>query len=419
MFPLRTLTTTTGLELEVVDAGLHNHDAGPDFFNAKILIGGQMWVGNVELHMKSSQWYQHGHDKDAAYDNTILHVVTEADCEVITSSGNTLPQLVMPIPEALLSNYQHLLQEDRYPRCHKIIPSLPRLTLHSWMSALQTERLSRKTEDIVRCLEAYEGSWEDAFFHTLARYYGFGINNEAFEAWAKTFPLKAVDHHRDDLFQIEAIFFGQAGLLDAEASPERHRPQMLADDYFQKLRSEYLFLRHKFSLTPMDAGRWRFLRLRPQNFPHIRLAQLAMLYYNRQAGFSQILDCTDVKALAKTLQTHVSDYWQTHYLFGEESARIEKKMSRASIDILLINAVIPTLFAYGRYRNDDRYQNRALDFLEQLKAEDNNIVRMWRECSFDVENAGDSQALIQLKKEYCDRKECLRCRIGYQWLKRS
>lgn len=418
LFPLKTLTTTDGKLVEVIDPGLLNHDAGPDFFNAKIKIDGTLWVGNVELHLKSSQWYLHAHDKDEAYDNIILHVVCEADMDAYNTKGERIPQLVLPISDNIKANYEYLLKEDKYPRCYKIIPELAKINIHSWMSALQTERLERKTRDIMQKLNDLNGAWEDTYFQTLARNYGFGVNSDAFEVWAKHIPLRAVDHHRDNLFQIEAIFFGQAGLLDINTTPKSHREEADKDSYFHELAREYKYLAHKFSLTPMDAKLWRFLRLRPQNFPYIRLSQLANLYYNRTAGLSQILDCKNTAELSKALATQVSEYWQTHYVFGIESEKNEKHMAKASIDVLMINTVIPMLFAYGRYKHNELLVDRALSLLEELNAEDNNIVRLWRECGLEVANAGDSQALIQLKKEYCDKKECLRCRIGYQYLKK-
>ena len=419
LFPLGGLCTLDGLPVEVIDTGLHNSDAGPDFFNAKVRIGNQVWAGNVELHLKSSQWYLHGHHKDSAYDNVVLHVVCEADSEVRNSCGEPIPQTVLAIPETIMSNYEHLLSEDKYPRCFRIIPSLPKLTLHSWLSALQTERLERKTEDILRRVNLCNGSWEDAFFQTLARNFGFGVNTEAFETWAQHVPLKAVDHHRDDVFQIEAFFLGQAGLLGEGAYPERHRSAVAADDYFVRIKNEYNYLAHKFSLQPMDSTLWRFLRLRPQNFPTVRLSQLANLYYSRKADFSRILECTSIDQTADALQTQATEYWQTHYLFGEPSRHNDKRLSRTSVNLLLINTVIPIIFAYGKYTSGTAMMNRALDLMEELKAEDNNIVRMWRECGLEVNSASDSQALIQLKKEYCDRKDCLRCRIGYHYLKKN
>ena len=418
MWPLGPLQTTDGREVEVIDPGLYNRrDSGPDFFNAKVRIGGTLWVGNVELHQRSSDWYQHHHDRDEAYNNVVLHVVAKADAEVRNQRGDYLPQMELHVPEAVSSNYEELLRTDHYPPCYQIIPGLSRLMVHSWLAALQTERLEQKTEAIRQRAERCGGSWEDAYFVTLARNYGFGINGDAFEQWALQVPLQAVGKHRDDLYQVEAIFMGQAGLLQPESIPERHRAEALADGYYQRLSNEYRYLAHKFSLSPMNHEQWRFLRLRPQNFPHIRLSQLAQLHYERRTGLSELLACQTLEQLRQLLMTHVTPYWQSHYLFGQESKRSEKKLSEASLTLLLINTAIPTLFAMGRHRQKEEWCDRAFDFLEQLKAEQNHITRMWQECGLDVDSAGDSQALIQLKREYCDRRDCLRCRIGYEFLK--
>ena len=419
LLPLTELQTTDGRVIEILDPGLHNRNAGPDFFNAKVKIGGTLWVGNVEIHMKSSDWYRHGHDRDAHYNNVVLHVVALADMEAKTQDGNYLPQMVLQIPQPLKDNYEELLHNDQYPPCYRIIPDLTRLTVHSWMAALQTERLEQKTEAIQRRVDQCDGSWEDAYFVTLARNYGFGINGEAFEQWALNVPLRAVGKHRDDLFQIEAIFMGQAGLLQLESIPERYQVDALNEGYFAKLRNEYLYLAHKFTLTPMSYEPWQFLRLRPQNFPHIRIAQLANLYYERKAGLSVLLECETLEQLRQLLQTHVTPYWETHFLFGAESPQSSKKTSISSANLLIINTAIPMLFAVGRHRQNEKYCDRAFDFLEQLKAEDNHIIRMWKACGLEVNTAGDSQALIQLKKQYCDKRDCLRCRIGYEYLRKG
>ena len=420
LFPLEPITTTDGLDVEVIDPGLYNRrDSGPDFFNAKVRINGTLWVGNVEIHQKSSDWYAHGHDRDAAYNNVVLHVCGIVDTDVHTADGKPLPQMVLQVPAAVSSNYEELLKTDEYPPCYKILPSLSRLMVHSWMSALQTERLEQKTEAIRHRVERQEGSWEAGYFMTLARNYGFGINGDAFEAWAATVPLKAVDHHRDDLFQIEAIFMGQAGLLELDMIPEHYQKDALNEGYFTRLRNEYLYLQHKFGLQPMDGAQWRFLRLRPQNFPHIRISQLAQLYYSRKAGLSQLLECETVEQLSALLSSYVTPYWETHYTFGSTSCKTQKHLSAASLNLLIINTAIPMLFAYGRHKSNERLCDRAFDLLEQLRAENNHITRMWQQCGLEVRTAGDSQALIQLKREYCDRKDCLRCRIGYEYLKRS
>jgi hypothetical protein len=419
LFPLEPLTTTDQLPVEVIDPGLHNRHAGPDFFNAKVKVDGTLWVGNVEIHDKASDWYLHGHDRDAAYDNVVLHVCGVVDAIVTTHQGQVLPQMQLSVPEHVSEHYQELITIDRYPPCYKIIPDLTQLMMHSWMNALQTERLEQKTEAIRKRVDLCDGSWEDAYFVTLARNYGFGVNGDAFEAWANSIPLHAVDHHRDDLFQVEAIFLGQAGLLEMETVPERYRDEALSEGYFTRLRNEYLYLAHKFGLLPIDHKLWKFLRMRPQNFPHIRISQLANLYHSRRAGLSQLVACETMEDMQEVLATNVSPYWETHYVFGSESAKSGKRMSRHSLRVLMINTAIPMLFAYGRYRGDDRLCDRAFTLLEQLGAEDNHIVRMWQECGLVVQNAGDSQALIQLKKQYCDRKDCLHCRIGYEYMRKK
>lgn len=418
MFPLQEMHTTDGKLVEVIDPGLHNRNAGPDFFNAKVKIDGTLWVGNVEIHDRSHDWYVHGHDHDSAYNNVVLHVAGVVDDNIITSDGKFLPQLQLDVPKEINDHYKELLETDQYPPCYKIIPDLTKLTIHSWMSALQTERLEQKTEAIKARVDRNNGSWEDGYFTTLARNYGFGINGDAFEMWANTLPLKAVDHHRDDVFQIEAIFMGQAGLLELNTIPSQYQRDALNEGYFAKLRNEYQYLAHKFSMKPMDATMWRFLRLRPQNFPHIRISQLANLYYSRRAGLSSLVECTTIEQLKAVLATSVTPYWETHYTFGSTSCRNDKNLSPASLNLLMINTAIPMLFAYGKHKSDEALCDRAFDLLEQLKAENNHITRLWQQCGLTAQNAGDSQALIQLKKEYCDKKDCLRCRIGFEYLKR-
>lgn len=409
IFPLGELKTTTGQQVEVIDTGLANTNAGPDFFNAKIKLDGVLWVGNIEIHQRSSDWYRHGHDKDVGYDSVILHIATETDTEVKRTNGEVIPQMQLACPDRVRTNYQELIETDSYPPCYRIIPSLSPFTLHSWMSALQMERFEQKAallgERLKRCL----GNWEDAFFVTLARNFGFGLNGDAFEAWANRVPLRAVDKHRNDLFQIEAIFFGQAGIL---ADPD-------GDDYYLRLKKEYAYLQHKFELVAMDASQWRFLRLRPNNFPHIRIAQLACLYHRSYGLLSRLLETETLKEARDILRGGTSEYWVTHYTFGGSSPSRPKTLSNSSIDLLIINTIVTFLYAYGLHKGNERLCVRAGSFLEEIKAENNYITRMWDQCGMKAANAGDSQALIQLKKEYCDKKKCLYCRIGYEYLKRK
>lgn len=419
MFPLHGLKTVGGLEVDVIDPGRQNPNDGPDFFNAKLKIDGVLWAGNVEIHDRASDWFLHGHDHDEHYDNVILHVCGKIDTEAVTASGKKIEQMQLDVPREVAEHYEELLQADRYPPCYKVIPNLSLLTSHSWMSALLTERLERKTKEIMQRVDNAVGSWEEAYFRTLARYFGFGINGEAFEKWAEGIDLHYVAHHRDNLFQIEAMFIGQAGLLDVSSMSECHRMAAASDEYFCQMKSEYNFLAHKFSLKPIDYKLWHFLRLRPQNFPYIRLSQLASLYYRQRSGLSDILECKTVKDIAEVYSTEATEYWQCHYMFGQPARRNAKRLSAASIGVLTINVAIPMLFAYGKYRSDDALCTLAFDMLEQMRAEDNNIVRMWKECGLSVSSAADSQSLINLKTVYCDRKDCLRCRFGYEYLKRG
>ena len=418
LLPLAGLRTADGREVEVIDPGLHNTDAGPDFFNAKVRIGGTLWVGNVELHDRASDWHAHGHDRDRAYDNVVLHVVGEADAVATDSRGRAVAQVQVAVPEAVARAYAGLQAADSLPPCRHAIAAMPRLAVSSWLAALQAERLERKTADIARRAESRRGSWEEAYFATLARNFGFGINGDAFEQWAMAVPLSAVAHHRDDLFQVEAIFMGQAGLLQDEAISPRHRREAEADGYLMRLRSEYAYMARKFGLSPMDCKQWRFLRLRPQNFPHIRIAQMARLYHEGRTGLARLLDCADTQAIFDLYATAATPYWQTHFAFGEESRPGDKRLSAASLRLLVINTAIPVLFAYGRHTMDEGLCQRATELLDSLPPEANAVIRTWRECGLCAKTAGDSQALMQLRREYCDRRDCLRCRFGYEYLKR-
>lgn len=410
IFPLSPLQTTSGQPVEVIDPGLPNTNAGPDFFNAKLKIDGTLWVGNVEIHTQATDWFRHGHDHDPAYGNVILHVVRLSDCDVYRPNGELIPQLRLECPESIARRYGELQQAEIYPPCYSILSSLPKLTVHSWLSALQVERFEQKARAIAGRLQRCNNHWEDVFFITLARNFGFGLNGDAFEAWANHIPFRAVDKHRDNLFQVEAFFLGQAGLLEEE-TPED-------DDYCRNLRKEFRYLQHKFGLSaPMTAGQWRFLRLRPGNFPHVRLAQLAGLYYKEQSLFSRVMEAETLEAVKKILRAKASEYWEEHFTFKKVSPRQEKQVGENALNLILINTVIPFLYAYGMHKAEDRLCERATLFLETLKAENNHVTRLWDGAGLPVYTAADSQALLQLQKEYCDKRDCLRCRFGYEYLK--
>ncbi len=420
LIPRRGLATTDGQEVVVLSTGFHNKDAGPDFFSADVIIGGEDWMGNVEIHSCSSDWYRHGHHEDEAYNNVILHAVEKADREVVTQSGRKVPQLVIEVPDHVIRNYEHLQAFEDYPPCYAYAANLPHLITDSFISRLGRERLDRKADEIDRRLKYCEFNWERVLFITMARAFGFGLNGDTFEEWARIIPYSGAAKHRDNLFQIEALFLGQAGLLEESDMSDRQRHNALSDAYFQSLRNEYRFLANKFTLTPLSVFKWKFLRLRPQNFPSLRLAQFASLYCRRELCLSALIEAPDVKAAHTLLKTEVSEYWRHHYMLCTEATRIEGgALQSGSLDLLVLNAAIPVLYAYGRYRKSRKLMEKALDWLHRLDAEDNKHTRLWRKMGLEVRNAAESQAVVQLMTQYCRRGDCLRCQLGYQYIKKK
>ncbi len=422
------LTTTDGRTLEIINPGLPNTNAGPDFINAKVKIDGTLWAGNVEIHQLSSDWYRHNHDINEAYDNIILHVAEIVDTDIAYPNGVRVPQLQISVPQYVKQNYDELIRSDREPRCAAVAGTLPLFTIHNWMTSLALERFEQRNRQILARRESLDKNWEDTLFVTVARNFGFGVNGDAFEAWAHSIPMAAVAKHRDSLFQIEAIFFGQAGLLEDEKIEKAKDAKIAKTDdgkdegieYYNRLRKEYQYLSKKFSLTPIPTKLWRFLRLRPQNFPHIRIAQLAMLYYEQRLTLSRLIAAAafdDVKAL---FTTHVSDFWRTHYTFTSSPSRAsDKALSVSSIRLLTINSVAPILFAYGKYKTDDSLCERAFSLWEELPPENNRFIRNWASAGIACENSADTQALIHLTHHYCDTHDCLRCKFGYEYIKRT
>lgn len=414
LFPPGGLTTDEGVTVDVVDPGLPNANAGPDFAGAKVRIGQTLWAGDVELHLRSSDWHRHGHDTDAAYNHVVLHVAERIDAPVTTAAGERVPQVELGVPAELRAHYEALLAEEGFPPCRSVLTHVEGPAARAWLTALGVERLEEKTRHVDDVLRRTGGDWERTFFVVLARAFGFGVNGAAFEEWAMGIEPSAVGKHRDDARQVEAFFLGHAGLLEAgEATPAA------ADAYRTALAAEYAFLRHKFGLETMDAARWKFLRLRPQNFPHVRLAQLADLYHRGRCSLAAVLEApqaADVKAL---LAARATGYWETHYVFGRESAARGKALSEASLDGLVVNAAAPVLFAYGRRHGDERRCERAMEWLEQTRPERNHVVEAWAAAGLRAGSAAESQALLCLTQRYCERHDCLRCRFGTAWLRRA
>lgn len=414
LFPSEPLTTTSGERVEVLDPGLWNHNAGPDFFNAKLQIGQQMWVGNVEIHQRSSDWERHHHGGDRAYENVVLHVVGAADCEVTTPEGRQLPQLVLAVPVEVERNFQELMRQEAYPACYEIIPGIPQVKVHAWMSALTVERLEQKTERVKHWLSLTGGDWERTFFITLARALGFGVNSDTFEAWAATVNMSQVGKHRDQLEQVEAYFLGTAGLMEraiasgAEITAGNDeitaeipsvRVELSPEDTIRQ--REWRFLSHKFGLELQPAFPWKYLRMRPQNFPHVRVLQLALLYHIGKVSISALINADSPEDIRR--------------LFHESLP----KLGTSTINLLLINVAAPVLFAYGQSHEREELIDRAFVLLESTPAEKNYITRCWELAGLRVKHAADSQALIQLRTKYCDRRDCLRCRFGAEYIMHS
>ena len=406
LFTAHDLKTTEGEVVEIIDVGKFNTDAGPDFFNAKVRIGETLWAGNVEIHSNSTDWNKHNHQTDKAYDSVILHVVSKADGDVFRSDGEKIPQLELVYPKQIETNYIQLIQEQKWIPCADKISTVPSIFIQSWKNALLTERLEQKMEAIQQLLNENNQHWEEAFYITLARNFGFGTNSQAFENLAKSLPLSVLGKHKDQLIQIEAILFGQAGLLNDNKD----------DEYSVRLNREYGFLRSKFSLQPINPVQWKLLRLRPDNFPHIRIAQFASLIHNSSKLFSKIVENAELESLRKLFDCEPSDYWKNHYLFNSQSISKNKRLGNQSINGILINTVIPFLFCYAFQKNNQELKDKAVQLLEQIPAERNAIVTGWQNLGLKSESAFDTQAFIHLKKHYCDDKKCLRCRIGHKVL---
>ncbi|WP_428328910.1 DUF2851 family protein [Mucilaginibacter sp.] len=411
LFERAGLQTNDGEELEIFSAGLPNSDSGPDFQNARVRIGQTVWAGNVEVHLSSSDWKKHNHHTDDAYNNVILHVVYRDDEPLILTNGRHVPTLELQnrISDNLYQRYHHLIYGNQsIIPCEANIGSVDGLTLHNWLTRVLVERLEKKSAAVIDALNINRGDWEETFYQFLAANFGFKINALPFELLAKSLPQIILAKHKNSAMQIEALIFGQAGFLKAD----------IKDEYPQKLKNEYEFLQKKYKLTPIENHLWKFMRLRPPNFPTIRLAQFAALIVNSNHLFSKILDIKDVKDLRELFAgITVNPYWETHYRFDVESAALSKNMGDASVDIILLNTLALFLFSYGKHTQQQHYVSRSLKLLELLPNEKNNIIADFVNLGVKINTAFESQALLELKNNYCDYKKCLHCGVGNKILK--
>jgi hypothetical protein len=394
-------------KITVVNPGEYNRDSGPDFFNARILIDGIMWAGNIEIHIRSSHFYTHGHHEDPSYDNIILHVVEENDREIFNSGGEEIVTVKISFDHCLYDRYLDLVNNPMTIACQDDLLLADNILIRHWLNSLVIERLQDKSAMIMKILSETGNDWDETFYRLLARYFGFSVNSEPFEMLATAIPFRIIRKHADNRFQIEALLFGTAGLLE-----EGLFKDAVKDNYYLMLIKEYRILASKYSLKPIHGWLWKFSRLRPVNFPTIRISQLSALLGVTGGLFSRIIEAHDIGMLKEILEVDASEYWNDHFVFGKKSKKSTRRTGEQAALVFLINAVIPLIFVYGRERDRLDISERAIEFLEELDAEKNTIISEWRSAGIDADSAFYSQALIQLRNEYCKKRRCLECRIG-------
>lgn len=409
LWPAGALRSVDGERIDVLDPGLLNTGSGPDFFNAKLTIGGEKWAGNVELHVRASDWYRHGHHNDRAYDSVVLHVVGSDDTRIARPDGSPVPQMVLDCAPDFRRHYDELTcRLSNAPACIDRLATIPAVHITSWLTALAMERLYRKADHIAQLAARFEGDWSAAIFVVLARALGFSVNAEPFERTAMSVPLKILLKHLDSLETVEAILMGQAGFLDTNPT---------ADPYIERLRGHYTFMRAKFGLVqPQNLG-WKTGAIRPQNSPYRRMALLAALV---AAGFRpgyHIFNVGSAGEAADLFRAPLSPYWQSHHAPGCATAsRQPAVLSRASLDTLVINVVVPAMTAYARAYARPELHTRATDILASLPPENNSVVRTFTAAGVPCPDALGSQAMVELQRNYCDPRKCLYCRIGHRLL---
>lgn len=402
------LQTIDGEKISILQAGVYNTDSGPDFLNAKIRIGETLWAGNIEIHLRASDWKTHQHQLDKAYDNVVLHVVYEYDTSINREDGSGIPCLEIKnhFNAGIYAQYQALMASTSWIPCEGQLHKAPALLVEQWLQRLMVERLEEKTIPILGELHENQRNWEETFYHFLARAFGNSVNSEPFFLLARTLPVKVLAKHKNNLFQLEALLFGTAGFLQDKFS----------DTYPNELKQEFQFLQKKYGLQPLKKHTWKFLRLRPANFPTVRLAQFAQLIFKSSHLFSQILGMTGTTAIIACFETAASSYWDNHYRFDKPSTNRKKTFGKASIESLLINTIVSFLFVYGKFRDEQIYCDRAFLLLDDIKAEKNKVLANWDKLTISASSAFTSQALLQLHKSYCQHFRCLECAIGHRIL---
>ncbi len=398
-----TLLTIDNKRVEVLHPGYPSVDSGPDFTQARIKIGNKIWVGSVEIHNKSSDWFRHKHNAGKSYDTVILHVVGKYDKPVYRSNGEVIPTLELPVPENISQNFKRLYKNTNPVKCQSTARHVPSVLKENWLSNLLIERLESRREEISELLHSTKNDWEQVFYLKLARAFGQKVNSDAFELLAKSLDLNIIRRNSNNKTIVEALLVGQAGLLSRD----------IDDEYYRLLQEEYAYLRTKYNLQPLNPDIWRFMRIRPHNFPTIKFSLLADLLTKKYQLFSYVREIEQMEGLINFFKAKAGPYWDNHYNFGKLSSRTYTKiLGKKSLDNIIINAVVPVLYAYGRFMGDQVYVDRALSFLEQLDFEQNYITKYFSQAEFPSENASHSQAQLHLYKNYCLNGGCFRCRVG-------
>jgi len=403
------LQTTEGLEVMILDFGVHNHDSGPDFFNGKVIIGDTQWAGNIEMHVFSSDWEKHSHDSDPAYDSVILHVVYEEDKPAYTTREAKIPciELKSRISKSLKLNYAKLLQNNQPISCSQSIGKVDNITIGIWKDRLVAERLETKANRLKNLLDETGYDWDETMYRTTAKYMGSKVNVSAFESLAKNITLNTIMKNKGNQLAIEALLFGTAGMLEANYK----------DQYFTHLKKEFSFLKSKYKISSIPPVMWKFSRMRPANFPTVRIAQFAEILRIKPRLFSEIVEVKNNEDLRKLFQVSASKYWDNHYRFDKESVNRKKRLTPGFIDLLLINVVAPMVYLYGLEKSNSKYTEQAIEVLTNIKAEKNTIISKWNDLGTISKSAMDSQALLHLFSMYCTNKRCLSCSIGNKIVK--
>lgn len=406
---IRNLRSTQGHKIQIFNFGHYNTDAGPDFLEAKIEIDHTLWAGNVEMHLKSSDWYKHKHQHDPAYNNVILHVVLEHDKEVYLPTGEKIPCLKLKklIDNDLVHRYKMLLAQSNFIPCQEELTLVPTVVKLSVLDRLLVERLELRTVHLKQRFDLYKNDWEEIAYQHLAACFGLKVNKEAFDMLSRSLPFRILLKHRDSLFQLESLLFGQAGMLSEE----------FEDTYPNQLKKEYQFLQKKYNLKAIPKSAWKYMRMRPANFPSIRIAQFAQFIYQTEHLFSKMLVAENEKEIHNLLRVKISGYWKTHFKFDKASKATEKRLGKGFKDLIIINGVAPLLFLYSKMKAAPEMLEKAIKLLESIKAEENKLIKEFRKIGFQTAHSGDSQSLLQLYGSYCSKKKCASCGIGNSLLK--